>query len=520
MDIVYYVLALLVGVIIGYIIVSIMKKKSDRNKISSAENISRRIIDDANRDAENIKKESLLTAKEEVYKLKQNIELEETKKRNELSKQEQRLNKREDLLDKKEDSLDKKSDKLDRKQESLNAKLKNVEEKELEIDESLAEQKLELEKIASLTNEEAKQIVLDMANEEAEHQRALIVRDYEARIKEDQNKLAREVITRAVQRQASDVVAQSSVTLVTLPNDDMKGRIIGKEGRNIRSFENITGVDVIIDDTPEAVVLSSYDPKRREIATITLEKLMIDGRIHPARIEEVYELAVEEVEDRIRQYGEDAAERARVHGLPNEIIRTLGTLNFRTSYGQNVLEHSVEVANIAGNLATELGINSRTARRAGLLHDIGKALDQEIEGTHVEIGVRLLRKYKINEEIVHCVEAHHFDVPFKSLEAMVVQAADAISAARPGARRESIEAYLQRLSNLEEIANSYDGIKSAYAIQAGREIRVIVEPDKISDDKITLLSKEIAQRIEEELEYPGKIKVHVIREIRASAYAK
>src|SRR5574344_2146842 len=247
---------------------------------------------------------------------------------------------------------------------------------------------------------------------------------------------------------------------------------------------------------------------------------MIDGRIHPARIEEVYELAVEEVEDRIRQYGEDAAERARVHGLPNEIIRTLGTLNFRTSYGQNVLEHSVEVANIAGNLATELGINSRTARRAGLLHDIGKALDQEIEGTHVEIGVRLLRKYKINEEIVHCVEAHHFDVPFKSLEAMVVQAADAISAARPGARRESIEAYLQRLSNLEEIANSYDGIKSAYAIQAGREIRVIVEPDKISDDKITLLSKEIAQRIEEELEYPGKIKVHVIREIRASAYAK
>lgn len=513
MEYVFYGLALLVGVILGYIIVSIVKTNSDREKINSAENISKRIIEDANRDAETIKKESMLTAKEEIYKLKQNIEDEGNRKRNELNKQEQRLIK-------KEENLDKKSDKLDRKNDSLNSRLKNLENKEVQINEILEKHVTELERISGLTNTEARDIVLQRANDEAEHQRALIVRDFEARIKEDQNKISKELITHAVQRQASEVVAQSTVTVVTLPNDDMKGRIIGREGRNIRSFEQLTGTDVIIDDTPEAVVLSSFDPKRREIAKITLEKLMTDGRIHPARIEEMYEQAVEEIDERIKEYGEEAAEKANVHGLPSELIRILGLLQFRTSYGQNVLWHSVEVANIAGNLAKELGINERTARRGGLLHDIGKALDQEMEGTHVEIGVKLLRRNKINEDIVHCVEAHHFDVPFESLEAMVVQAADAISASRPGARRESVEAYLTRLTNLEEIANSYDGIKTAYAIQAGREIRVMVEPDKISEDKITLLSQEIARRIEEELEYPGKIKVHVIRETRASAYAQ
>lgn len=507
------IIALLVGVVIGYIIVSIMKSKADREKINSAENLAKRIIEDANKDAESIKKETLLTAKEEVYKIKQNIEKEENRKRNELNKQEQRLIK-------KEENLDKKNDKADRRNESLKAKLKNVENKELEIEAKLQEQVTELERIASLTDAEAREIVLNKATEDAEHQKALILRDYEARTKEDQNKLAKNIITQAVQRQASEIVAQSSVAVVSLPNDDMKGRIIGREGRNIRSFEQMTGVDIIIDDTPEAVVLSSYDPKRREIAKMTLEKLMMDGRIHPARIEEMYEKSLEEIEERIKEYGEEAAEKARVHGLHPEIIKTLGLLYFRTSYGQNVLWHSVEVANIAGTLARELGINDRTARRAGLLHDIGKALDHEIEGTHVEIGVNLLRRYKIKEDIVHAVEAHHFDVPFESLEAMVVQAADAISASRPGARRESIEAYIQRLTNLEEIARSYDGIKQAYAIQAGREVRVMVEPSAISDDKLTILSEEMARRIEEELEYPGKIKIHVIRETRASAYAK
>lgn len=513
MEYIEYAIALIVGVIIGYIIVSILKTKADRNKINNAENLAKRIIEDANKDADNLKKETLLTAKDEIYKLKQNIEQDEKKKRNELNKQEQRLLK-------KEENLDKKLDKVDRKTDSLNSRLKNVENKEKEAQAKLDQQTVELERIASLTDVEAKQIVLDRATEEAEHQRALIVRDFEARIKEDQNKISKNIIVQAVQRQASEVVAQASVSVVTLPNDEMKGRIIGREGRNIKSFESLTGVDIIIDDTPEAIVLSSYDPKRREVAKMTLEKLMTDGRIHPARIEEMYEKSLEELDERIKEYGEEAAEKARVHGLHPEIIKTLGLLYFRTSYGQNVLWHSVEVANIAATLAKELGINERVARRAGLLHDIGKALDHDIEGTHVEIGVNLLRRYKIKEDIVHCVEAHHFDVPFQSLEAMVVQASDAISASRPGARRESIDAYLTRLSNLENIANSYDGIKTAYAIQAGREVRIMVEPQKISDDKLTLISEEIARRIEEELEYPGKIKVHVIRETRASAYAK
>lgn len=513
MDLIYYVIALIVGVIIGYIIVSIMKTNADKDKINSAENISKRIIDEANKDAETLKKEMMITAKDEIYKLKQNIEQNEQKKRNELNKQEQRLLK-------KEENLDRKIDKLDRKNDSLNNKIKNVENKEAKIQETLDLQVKELERISGLTDEQAKNIVIDKATEDAEHQRALIVRDFEARIREDQNKIAKNILVSAIQRQASEVVAQSSVSVVSLPNDEMKGRIIGREGRNIRSFESLTGVDLIIDDTPEAIVLSSYDPKRREIAKITLEKLMLDGRIHPARIEEMYEKAQEEVEERIREYGEEACEKAKVHGLHPEIVRTLGLLYFRSSYGQNVLWHSVEVANIAGTIAKELGLNDRLARRAGLLHDIGKALDHEIEGTHVEIGVNLLRRYKIKEDIIHAVEAHHFDVPFNSLEAMIVQAADAISASRPGARREAIDAYLTRLSNLENIATSYDGIKTAYAIQAGREIRIMVEPSKISDDKLTLLSEEIARRIEEELEYPGKIKVHIIRETRAQAYAK
>lgn len=509
----YYALTFIVGVLISYIVVTITKTKADKENINSAENISKRIIEEANKEAESAKKEAILTAKDEIFRLKQNLEEEDNKRRNELNKHEQRLVK-------KEENLDKKTDKIDRKNESLNAKIQNIELKEQEIDKKLEAQTLELERISGLTLEEARDIVLEQVSDEAEHQKALILRDFEARIKDDQTKIARDVITSTIQRLASDVVSESSISVVTLPNDEMKGRIIGREGRNIRAFESLTGVDLIIDDTPEAIVLSCYDPRRREIAKITLEKLMSDGRIHPARIEEMFERAEDEIEIRIKEYGEEACEKARVHGLHPELVKTLGKLNFRTSYGQNVLWHCVEVANIAGMLARELGLNERVARRGGLLHDIGKALDHEIEGTHVEIGVNLARRYKIKEDVVHCIEAHHFDVPFNSLEAMIVQAADAISAARPGARREALEQYIQRLTNLENIANSYEGIKKAYAIQAGREIRIMVEPDKISDDKLTLLANDIAKQIENELEYPGKIKVHTIRETRSVSYAK
>ncbi|MCT1795448.1 ribonuclease Y [Helcococcus kunzii] len=513
MDFIYYALALLVGVIIGYIIVSIVKTNADKKKINSSEQISRRIIDDANKDADTLKREAILTAKDEIFKLKQNIEQENTRRKSEIDKHEQRLVK-------KEENLDKKLDKLDRKNDSLNSRLKNVEKKEEDIKNILTKQVEELERISSLTEDEAKQIILNQVSEESEHQKALILREFEARTREDQNRLSREIIASAIQRQASEIVAESSVSVVTLPNDEMKGRIIGREGRNIRAFESLTGVDLIIDDTPEAIVLSCYDPRRREIAKLTLEKLMVDGRIHPARIEEMYEKALEDIDQRTKEYGEEACEKARVHGLHPELVKILGKLNYRTSYGQNVLWHSVEVANIAAIIARELGINDRIARRAGLLHDIGKALDHDIEGTHVEIGVNLCRRYKIKEDIIHCIEAHHFDVPFNSLEAMVVQAADAISASRPGARREALEQYIQRLTNLENIANSYEGIRKAYAIQAGREIRVMVEPDKISDDRLVILSNEIAKQIENELEYPGKIKVHTIRETKSVAYAK
>ncbi|EHR34450.1 ribonuclease Y [Helcococcus kunzii] len=513
MDFIYYALALLVGVIIGYIIVSIVKTNADKKKINSSEQISRRIIDDANKDADTLKREAILTAKDEIFKLKQNIEQENTRRKSEIDKHEQRLVK-------KEENLDKKLDKLDRKNDSLNSRLKNVEKKEEDIKNILTKQVEELERISSLTEDEAKQIILNQVSEESEHQKALILREFEARTREDKNRLSREIIASAIQRQASEIVAESSVSVVTLPNDEMKGRIIGREGRNIRAFESLTGVDLIIDDTPEAIVLSCYDPRRREIAKLTLEKLMVDGRIHPARIEEMYEKALEDIDQRTKEYGEEACEKARVHGLHPELVKILGKLNYRTSYGQNVLWHSVEVANIAAIIARELGINDRIARRAGLLHDIGKALDHDIEGTHVEIGVNLCRRYKIKEDIIHCIEAHHFDVPFNSLEAMVVQAADAISASRPGARREALEQYIQRLTNLENIANSYEGIRKAYAIQAGREIRVMVEPDKISDDRLVILSNEIAKQIENELEYPGKIKVHTIRETKSVAYAK
>lgn len=471
------------------------------------------MIDDASKEAENKKREALLEAKAEIFKLKQEIEEDDKERRIELKKHENRLLQ-------KEENLDKKLEKLEKKNESINKTIKNVEDKEKEVEELFEQQVLELERISNLTRDEAKDIIINKVREDVEHEYAMIIREYESKVKESQHRVSKEIITTAIQRYASDHVAESTVSVVTLPNDDMKGRIIGREGRNIRAFETLTGVDLIIDDTPEAIVLSSFDPIRREIAKLALEKLMLDGRIHPTRIEEIVEKSRREVEEKIKNAGEEACEAAKVHGLHPEIIKVLGRLNYRTSYGQNVLWHSVECANIAGMMAYELGLNVKIARRGALLHDLGKAIDHEVDGTHVEIGVNLCKRYKESKEVIHCIEAHHGDVEFETLEAMLVQASDAISAARPGARRESLQNYIQRLESLENIANQYEGVEKSFAIQAGREIRIMVQPEKISEDKMTILAREIATQIENELEYPGQIKVNLIREIRTIDYAK
>lgn len=513
MELFYIVVALVVGIIIGYFVFSIIKSSSDKKKLGSAEEISKKLIDDASKEAENKKREALLEAKAEIFKLKQEIEEDDKERRIELKKHENRLLQ-------KEENLDKKLEKLEKKNESINKTIKNVEDKEKEVEELFEQQVLELERISNLTRDEAKDIIINKVREDVEHEYAMIIREYESKVKESQHRVSKEIITTAIQRYASDHVAESTVSVVTLPNDDMKGRIIGREGRNIRAFETLTGVDLIIDDTPEAIVLSSFDPIRREIAKLALEKLMLDGRIHPTRIEEIVEKSRREVEEKIKNTGEEACEAAKVHGLHPEIIKVLGRLNYRTSYGQNVLWHSVECANIAGMMAYELGLNVKIARRGALLHDLGKAIDHEVDGTHVEIGVNLCKRYKESKEVIHCIEAHHGDVEFETLEAMLVQASDAISAARPGARRESLQNYIQRLESLENIANQYEGVEKSFAIQAGREIRIMVQPEKISEDKMTILAREIATQIENELEYPGQIKVNLIREIRTIDYAK
>ncbi len=509
----YLILGLVIGFIIAYLIVSALKKKADQAKIDSAEEISKRMIEDANRLAETRKKEALLEAKDEIFKLRIEQENEDKERRAEVKRLE-------DRVIKKEESLDKKIDRIDKKNDKLNNSIRNIEDKEKQIDETLEKQLNELERISELTTDQAKDIILTQVKEDAEHDSALVIREYENRTKEESQKLAREIITTAIQRYAADHVAESTVSVVALPNDDMKGRIIGREGRNIRAFETITGVDLIIDDTPEAVVLSSFDPIRREIARVALEKLILDGRIHPTRIEELVAKATEEVNESIREAGEQACEDAKVHNLHPELVKILGKLKFRTSYGQNVLKHSVECANIAGMMADELGANVRVARRGALLHDLGKAIDHEVEGTHVELGVNAARRYKESKEVLHCIEAHHGDVEFETVEAMLVQASDAISAARPGARRESLQNYIQRLEGLENIATSYDGVEKAFAIQAGREIRIMVQPEKVSEDRMTILAREISQQIENELEYPGQIKINIIRETRQIDYAK
>lgn len=498
-----------IGLAAGYL----YRKNIAEAKIAKAEDAVKKLYEDAQRKAEEIRKEKVLEAKEEVYKLRNEAEKENRDRRTELQRNERRLFQREETLDKKIEAVE-------AREQALNKRSAQVDKKAEEIDTLHARELEELERISGLTAEEAKAMLLDNVEQEARHDAALLLRDIEQKTKEEADKKARNIVTMAIQRCAADSVAEATVSVVPLPNDEMKGRIIGREGRNIRALETATGVDLIIDDTPEAVILSSFDPVRREVARIALEKLIMDGRIHPARIEEMVEKARKEVDNQIREAGEAAVLEVGVHGLHHELVRYLGRMKFRTSYGQNVLNHSIEVAHLAGIMAAEVGANVAIAKRAGLLHDLGKSIDHEVEGTHAQIGADLAKKYRENNQIIHAIQAHHNDVEPQTLEAILVQAADAISAARPGARRETLENYIKRLEKLEEIANSFDGVDTSYAIQAGREVRIIVKPEKVSDFDTVMLAREIAKRIENEMEYPGQIKVNVIRETRTVDVAK
>jgi len=504
-----YGLIAVVAVVAGYL----FRKKSAEATIRSAEEEARRILQDAERDAETKKREALVEAREEIHKSRAELEKESRERRAELNQLERRLSQ-------KEETLDKRSESLERKEEALQRKNREVEQQQIEVNEILEKQRLELERLSHLTTEEARELILKTVEDEVKHETAIMIRELETQARETAEKQARDIISLAIQRTAADHVAESTVSVVPLPNDDMKGRIIGREGRNIRALETLTGIDLIIDDTPEAVILSGFDPVRREVARIALERLIVDGRIHPARIEEMVEKARKEVDAVIRDAGEQATLDTDVHGLHPELVKLLGRLRFRTSYGQNVLKHSVEVAHLAGIMAAELGVDARLARRAGLLHDIGKAVDHEVEGTHIEIGIDLLRRYKENNDVIHAMACHHGDYEAESVEAVLVTAADSISAARPGARRETLESYIKRLQKLEEIASSFDGVEKSYAIQAGREVRIMVKPERVNDATAVQLSRDIVKRIESELEYPGQIKVTVIRETRAVEYAK
>ena len=489
------------------------RKKIAEAEFGSAEEKAKSIIADAEKSASAKKREMMLEAKEENQKLRTAFDAEVKERRSELSRQERRIQQ-------KEENLDKKTDNLEKKEKYYNQKLKNLESKEQEIAEIKAEQMALIEKISGLTAEEAKSILLKDIENQTRHEAAMMVKEIEQEAKENAEKNAKNIVALSIQKVAADHVAETTVSVVNLPSDEMKGRIIGREGRNIRTLETLTGVDLIIDDTPEAVIVSSFDPIRREIARLALEKLIVDGRIHPARIEETVEKSRKEVEAIIKQEGESATFETGVHGLHPELIKLLGKLKFRTSYGQNVLKHSVEVSHLAGVMAGELGVDVSLAKRAGLLHDIGKAVDHEVEGSHVTIGADIAKKYRENKDVVHAIMAHHGDVEAQTIVASLVQAADAISAARPGARRENLETYIKRLQKLEEIADSFEGVEKSFAIQAGREIRIMVKPETISDDGMILVAKDIVKRIESELEYPGQIKVSLIRETRAVDYAK
>ena len=507
--IVIIAVAVLVAFGAGYLVRKIIAEA----KIASAEAQARKILEEAQKEAEGKKREAILEAKEEILKQRNEMERENKERRNELQRLERRLVQKEEVLDRKVESLEKKEEAMSRKESEVEALKK-------ELSALYNRQVAELERISGLTSEEARQILLADIEKEVQHEAALLIKEIENKAKEEGEKRAREIITSAIQRCAADHVAETTVAVIPLPNDEMKGRIIGREGRNIRAFETATGIDLIIDDTPEAVILSGFDPIRREIARISLEKLIVDGRIHPARIEEMVEKARKEVEQQIREAGEQAVFETGVHGLHPELIYLLGRLKFRTSYGQNVLKHSIEVAHLAGLMAAELGVDIQLAKRAGLLHDIGKAVDHEVEGPHVAIGVELAKKYRENKEVIHAIAAHHGDEEPKTVIAGLIQAADAISAARPGARRETLEAYIKRLQKLEEIASTFEGVEKSYAIQAGREIRIMVKPEKVDDLGAIKLSREIAKKIENELDYPGQIKVMIIRETRVVDYAK
>ncbi len=505
-----------VGAVIAFLLGVKYRMKVAEAELGSAEEEAKRLVSDAIKTAESKKKEALLEAKDEIFRLKSDADKDIKERRSEVTRQERRLQQR-------EETLDRKSDNMEKKEETVQQKIREA-EKKLEEAEQVKERQFEmLERISGFTEEQAKEYLLAQLGDELTHEKALRITQYEQRVKDEADQKARNIIAQAIQRSAADYVAEVTVSVVPLPNDEMKGRIIGREGRNIRTLETLTGVDLIIDDTPEAITLSSHDPVKREIARISLEKLIQDGRIHPAKIEEMVEKAGREVENKIKQDGEKAILETGIHNLHPELVRLLGRMRYRTSYGQNVLQHSIEVSQLAGVMAAELGMSNgeiTLARRAGLLHDIGKSMTHEIEGSHVGIGVDLARKYKESPEVIHAIEAHHGDVEAKTVVACLVQAADAISAARPGARRENLENYIKRLEKLEEIASSFEGVEKSYAIQAGREVRIILKPEIISDDQMVIIAREIVKKIESEMEYPGQIKVHVIRETRAIDYAK
>ena len=489
------------------------RKKVAEKEIGSAEQEANRIISEAMKTAEAKKKEAVIEGKDEIHRLRNEADKDINERRKEVQRQERRIQQT-------EESLDKKMDQLERKEDNVTKKLKDVDNRLLEVEQVKKSQFEMLERISGYTQEQAKAYLLQRLDDELDHEKATKIMDFEQQLKDESDKKARNIISLAIQRLAADHVAEATVSVVPLPNDEMKGRIIGREGRNIRAIETLTGVDLIIDDTPEAITLSCFEPVRREIARVSLEKLISDGRIHPARIEEMVDKARREVEATIKQAGEHAVIEAGVNGVHPELVKLLGRLRYRTSYGQNVLNHSLEVSYLAGIMASELGMDPATAKRAGLLHDIGKALDHEMEGSHIELGVDVTRKYKESDAVIHAIHAHHGDIEAKTVVACLVQAADAISAARPGARRENLENYIKRLEKLEEVASSFEGVESSYAIQAGREIRIMVKPEVVSDEKMIPLAREICQKIEADLEYPGQIKVNIIREARAVDFAK
>ena len=513
MEILPIIVSVVISFAVGFPVGMAYRKKIAESKIQGAENEAKRLLESAKKDAENLKKEEIIKAKEEIMASRKELDLEIKERRGEVQKQEARLIQ-------KEENLDKRSENFEKRENELEKEFQELENQKGEITKVVDEQKAKLEQISKLSQAEAKQQLLSEMEKEITAEKAALIRNLEQKAKEEVNKNAKEILSYAIQKCAADHSQETTVSIVALPNDEIKGRIIGREGRNIKALETLTGVDLIIDDTPEAVVLSGFDALRREVAKIALEKLIEDGRIHPSKIEEMVEKAKEEIAQTIKEEGERAVLETGVTGLHPDIVNLLGKLKYRTSYGQNVLNHSIEVSNLARIMAEELGLDAKRAKRAGLLHDIGKALDHDMEGTHVEIGVEILKKYKENPAVINAVEAHHGDVEPQTLEALLVQAADAISASRPGARRETLEAYIKRLESLEKIADSFEGVEKSYAIQAGREVRILVKPDKITDDQMTILARDVSKRIENEMDYPGQIKVNIIRETRVIDYAK